>query len=75
MVHARTILPMISNPMNIQSKVTIAKENVNNISLHVPGVHPDVAFVRVAFTLGHGLYVSECTLAQLPYTQTLPEIT
>ena len=73
LAHARTIMPPIStiyNPVNTQSMVTIAKENVNNVSLHVPGVHP-----AVALTLGHGIYVSACTLAQVPYTQTLPEIT
>ena len=58
----------IHSPVNTQSTVTIAKENVSNVSLHVPGVQP-----AVAFTLGQGKYVSACTLAHVPYTQTLPE--
>ena len=55
--------------MNTQSIVTMAKENVSNVSLHVPGVHPSVAF-----TVEHGKYVSASTLAQAPYTQSLPEM-
>ena len=65
----KRITNSIQNAVKTQSTVTIAKENASNVSLHVTGVHSDEEF-----NSGHGKNESACTLAQVPYTQMLPEI-